>query len=309
LKINDINNDGRNEIIIGGLDGLLRVFKCKLSYELIPFWTHQFGSSISGILIDDINNDKKDEIIVYSLDKTIRILNPIDGSLVWGQIFEDGIGDVIIWIDNKELAKKQICACGNDGTIRIFDGNNGNLLWFKQYSDKIRCISRLNSNERSMILCGGDDKTLHFIDKNTHLEVKFIEFNDYIWQCISFPEKSLTKTLISSYSFAYFDTPVSINKIQFSSKLVCIDENLNITWELKGKNCEFIGIFEKQQSFFAHIGTTKGEILIIDSVTGEIMIELKKKSSINMTQVLSDKNLLFSCHEDGTIFAYFLEDY
>ena len=36
-KICDIDSDRKNEVILGGLDGLLRVFKCNLSYELKPF--------------------------------------------------------------------------------------------------------------------------------------------------------------------------------------------------------------------------------------------------------------------------------
>ena len=98
VKIHDIDNDGRNEIIIAAYDGLLRVFKYKLPI-LEPFWAHQFGASISGLHIHDINNDGIEEIIAYSLDKTLRVLNPLDGSLIWGQLFEDGIGDAVIWTD------------------------------------------------------------------------------------------------------------------------------------------------------------------------------------------------------------------
>ncbi len=59
-------------------------------YELEHFWSHNFNSSISGILLSDVNNDKNDELIVYSLDKTLKVLNPIDGRLVWGQVFDLG---------------------------------------------------------------------------------------------------------------------------------------------------------------------------------------------------------------------------
>ena len=99
-KICDIDRDNKNEVILGGLDGLLRTFKCNTSYELHPFWVHQFGASISGFLYADVNFDGIEEIIAYSIDKSIRCLNSLDGSLLWGQIFEDGIGDAIIYHDS-----------------------------------------------------------------------------------------------------------------------------------------------------------------------------------------------------------------
>ncbi|MFX0048330.1 MAG: hypothetical protein ACFE8G_09200, partial [Candidatus Hermodarchaeota archaeon] len=44
-KICDIDRDNKNEVLLGGLDGILRTFKCNSSYELQPFWAHQFGTS------------------------------------------------------------------------------------------------------------------------------------------------------------------------------------------------------------------------------------------------------------------------
>ena len=90
----------KGRLFIGGLDGLLRVFKCTKDYHLEADWAQQFGGSISGILLEDINGDGNAELIVYSLDKTLRVLNPNSGSYVWGQVFAQGIGDAItvpIW--------------------------------------------------------------------------------------------------------------------------------------------------------------------------------------------------------------------
>ena len=147
VEVRDIDSDNKNEVILCGLDGLLSVFKCNSSYELETFWKHQFGASISGFFISDINNDNMNEIIAYSIDKSLRVLNPLDGSLIWGQLFEDGIGDAIVWQDTSEPALKEVIAIGNDGTVRIFKGMNGELSWFKRYTDKIRCVSLFKSNK------------------------------------------------------------------------------------------------------------------------------------------------------------------
>ena len=304
LKIYDIDNDGKNELIIGGMDGILRTFKCTLTYELVKVWTHNFNSSISGILIDDINFNNISEIIVYSLDKTIRVLNPFDGSLIWGQIFEDGIGDAIIFKDDRKL----IIACGNDGTIRSFNGIDGELLWFKRFSSKVRCVSYLNSIKGFVVLCGGDDKKLHFIDQKTQNEIETIEFKDYVWKCISYPVSNYNNSLISTYSFDYLEDSLEVENINFSSKLISINELLEIKWELKGYNIECLQINEICNKILVFAGTTKGELIIIEEKTGSILYDKAYKACLNMIQYFTKKNLLFCCYDDGTISAHKLID-
>ena len=308
-RIYDIDKDGENELILGGMDGILRVCKSNVTYGLNFFWNHKFGASISGIFIDDINNDNLDELIVFSLDKTMRILNPLDGNLVWGQIFEDGIGDATVFIDDKNLNKKEILACGNDGTIRNFDGTNGKLLLFKRFSNKMRCISYINSIEGLVILCGGDDKKLHFINKKTQKELKTKEFNDYVWKCTSYPFQIFNNAIVSSYSFAYFDASIPIENIKYTSKLICINEYLDVKWELKGYNIEFLNFIEIHDRVLILAGTTKGELIIIEEQIGKILFNKNNYSCVNKIQFLIEKRLLFSCHDDGRIFAYKLDEF
>ena len=307
-KIADLNNDGENEIILGGLDGVLRSFKSDNSFTLKPLWTHQFGASIGGLLSSDINNDGYQELIAYSLDKSIRALNQKDGSLVWGQVFEDGIGDAMIWEENKDRENKEVVACGNDGTLRIFNGKSGELLWHKRFSNKMRCVARLNSAVGPIISCGGDDRILHLIDKNTREEVKCLEFEDYVWKSLAFPNAQHDKILASTYSFAYFDESIQMDKVEFSSKIVCIDNNLEVPWEIEGKNVECLNALEKNRNSLALVGTTPGEILMVDSNTGKILVENKNNSCINMVQALLDVKIIVSCDDDGQISVYIIED-
>ncbi len=308
LKLYDIDDDGRYELILGGMDGILRIFKCNLTYNLELLWTHKFNSSISGILIEDINGDNINELIIFSLDKTLRVLNPSDGKLVWGQVFENGVGDAIIFLSDNNSAKKEILACGNDGTIRIFDGKDGKLLWFKKYSEKLRTIIYMNTPKGPVVICGGDDKKLHIINKITQNEIKTKEFNDYIWKSISYPFPILNKVLVSSYSFAYFDESIPIEEIEFTSNLICLNDSLKTNWKLIGYNIEFIRIIKKLDKLYILTGTTKGELLIIEEQTGKIIFNRNYKSCVNMAQLFINKNLLFSCHDDGKIIAHKLEE-
>ncbi len=308
LRIYDIDKDGKNEIILGGMDGILKIFKANIKYYLEPLWNHKFGASISGILIDNINNDELDEIIVYSLDKTLRVLNPLNGNLVWGQIFEEGIGDALIFRDNIKSANKEIIACGNDGTIRVFNSIDGTMLWFKRFSDKVRCISYLNSIKGPAVICGGDDKKLHFISKNTQKEFHTYEFKDYVWKCVSYPFSICNKALVSSYSFAFFNDSMPLEKIDFSSKLMCLNEFIDIIWELKGYNIETLKVRKVNDRLLIFIGTTKGELIIIEEQSGKILFNKRSLSCLNMIQLYIEWGLVFCCHDDGTLFAYKLEE-
>ena len=139
--------------------------------------------------------------------------------------------------------------------------------------------------------------------------MKTIEFDDYVWKCLSFPPDSLNRALVSTYSFDYFDDSKDINEIEFTSKLICIDERMDIIWDLVGKNIEFIDLLEKRDSQYILLGTTAGEILILEDSTGKILAEVKKEACTNMVIDLPERNLMFSCHDNGDINAYFLEDY
>jgi len=306
VEVRDIDNDNKNEIILAGLDGLLRIFKCNLSYELEMSWKHQFGASISGFLVSDINNDSLNEIIAYSIDKSLRILNPLDGSLIWGQLFEDGIGDAIVWQDTLESNLKEVIAAGNDGTIRIFKGMNGELSWFKRYNDKIRCVSLFKSNGNELIVCGGDDKMLHFIEKRSHNEIKTIQCQEYVWKCSQFEFMKNYNLLVSTYSFDFFDSLNNIDDLEFNSKVMCFNQDLDISWEINNVNVETVShVILKGLKFFI-IGTTKGKTLLVEDITGKILAKIKKKSCVNDAKFDLDTKTLITCHDDGSLFAYFL---
>jgi WD40 repeat protein len=303
----DIDNDGKEELLLGGMDGLLRAFKCKNEFELQPYWTHRFGSSIGGILIDDINNNGSNEIISYSLDKSLRILNPLDGSLIWGQIFEEGIGDALIWKNSVDSNKIEIIACSNDGTIRIFDNKCGELLWFKRFSDKVRCLSYMHSYQHDYIVCGGDDKKVHIIDKEEKEEIKTIETDDIIWKCLSFPPQQLNSLLVSSYSFEFLDKSTPIKDIKFTSKVMCFNENFGVKWEYKHVNTEILSYIKTLENKYIVIGTTRGYLMLLDEVNGKLLAQINNPSCLNGFDFDTDSKILITCHDDGYIYAFILD--
>ncbi|MFW9820778.1 MAG: hypothetical protein ACFFE5_14305 [Candidatus Thorarchaeota archaeon] len=236
----------------------------------------------------------------------MRCLNGFDGSLLWGQLFEDGIGDAIVWQDPQNPSMLEIIACGNDGTVRSFKGTNGKLLWFKRFQDKIRCISSIKSENRDLIVCGGDDKILHVFDKESQDELGSLRFEDFVWKCTSISNEDKPYLLVSTYSFEYFDPSQKIEDIVFNSKILCLNPQLEKIWEIKNTNVECYLQAEIHSKIYLIIGTTKGNVMVLEASTGQIVAETKKNSCVNDLKYDSELNLLISCHDNGSIFAYFI---
>jgi len=308
IIIDDVDENCVQKVIIGGLDGLLRIFDLNSSLTLDPIWVHKFGSSISGILLEDINGNGKKEIVAYSLDKSLRVLSLLDGALIWGQLFEDGISDAIFIKDEDNQDDNAIVAIGNDGTIRSFNCINGNLRGFMKFTDKVRTLTLFNISDKQVIVCGGDDKTAHFLDKNLKLEIDTLKFDDLVWKLKPIRYMNDSFLLISTYSFDFLDNSIPINKRQFSSKLTCLDKNLDVKWELIDTNVEVIAPYFSEAMNFIITGTTKGEIIFLDIIEGKILATYKTNSCVNDIKTDSHSNFFVSCHDDGSINAYFIDE-
>ena len=90
---------------------------------------------------------------------------------------------------------------------------------------------------------------------------------------------------------------------------MCFDSNLEVIWDLEGKNAEHFHAFEKKGNSLTLVGTTPGEVLMISSKTGEILLENKKISCTNMVRALPNEKFVVSCHDDGQIYGYVIEDW
>ena len=112
--------------------------------------------------------------------------------------------------------------------------------------------------------------------------------------------------LVSTYSFDFFDRSINIDDFEFNSKVMCFNQDLVIIWEITNVNVETVShVIIKGQNFFI-IGTTRGKTLLIEDTTGKILAEIKKESCVNDAKFDLDTKTLITCHDDGSLFAYFL---
>jgi outer membrane protein assembly factor BamB len=303
-KIWDINSDGKLELIVGAIDGLLRVFQFRPELTLEALWAHSFGANINGLILEDINGDSHTDLLVYSLDNSLRVLNTKTGDLIWAQMFEEGIGDAIIIKDLETAHKKQVAACGNDGTLRIFDGRDGTLRWFKRYPNKLRSLSEIRIANTSLLICGGDDKKLYYIDINRQEQVAQLSFSDYIWNIQHISDHSTSNLMIYTYSFAFLYQTTSKESEPFTSQFLYLNQNSQSTWQIKGINVECVNTIVKDGKIYILLGTTMGKVLIVEETSGIIIRDAKSSSSINCLDFLSGDNLVLAGDDNGEINAY-----
>jgi WD40 repeat protein len=298
IDLYDITRDGKMEIISGGLDGLLKVFYSR-KHKLELLWSHSFQDSISGFFLDDITDDLRSELIAYGLDKSLRVLNSQNGELIWGQLFEKGIGIVRAY-DCDGDGQIELIGGGNDGTVRVFNGQNGVLKWFKKFSKNIRCISCFPNNQ--VIICGGDNKKIYFLDGVKGDIIKSYEMEEYVWESSAYLlEKNNYIALIYSYSFDFLDPNFDSSTMDYKSRLLCINNNLEIDWELTGFNIEDIKII-KIDFYYLILGTNDGRIIILSIKNGKIIKEINLNSTPNKIEIMDDE--IYCATNDGKIFGF-----
>lgn len=302
IELYDITKNGKVEIISGGMDGLLNVFYLNNS-EVELLWSQQFQSSVSGFFIADINNDVQFELIAYGLDKSLRVLNLQNGNLIWGQLFESGIGTVKAYdCDGDEQI--ELIGGGNDGTIRIFNGKDGSLKLFKKFPRNIRCLCCFSN--KKIVLCGGDDKKIYFFNGVNGDIIRSLPMEENVWGSISYLNKDKrSKALVYSYSFDFLEDNFIKNKLKFKSKLLCLNDNLEIDWEQAGFNIEDLKIIQTNLQYI-FLGTTKGKLIILDENNGTIVEEITLSSSINRLTFWN--KCLYCVTRDGKLIIIKLQD-
>ena len=165
--IADLNNDGKDEIIISSEVGAL--FVLNLNGKLL--WSFSAKDAIkTSALVADINNDKKPEVIFGSNDSFVYALNN-KGKLLWKFKAKSGIESTPAIIKDKQ---DQIIFGSNDGTIYSID-KKGKVLWEFKTEDKITAQPTIGTldNENTRIVVGSFDTNLYALDYNGNLIWKY----------------------------------------------------------------------------------------------------------------------------------------
>jgi WD40 repeat protein len=262
LECVDVNSDGKDELIIGGMQGAVVCITSK-GDEL---WVHKCDSAISGLYIWHNHGlgFETPAIVIYSLDRTIRVLNG-DGKMIWAQMFASGVACVISGDINND-GQEEIVAGGNDGTIRVFEGKTGKIIWFLDLKANVRSIAIINN----IIITGGDNKKVDIIDGVTHQILHSKEFPTYVWKILSVPgNEAKNNVLISTFSFRYLDMDDAGGEPSIG--LYKLPE-LSPIWESEKVNAQDLCLVKSEKlthhPLFLSIGETSGMVSLIKLLDG-----------------------------------------
>lgn len=260
----DVNHDGIEEILIGGMNGLLLC----LSGVGHVLWQVTFKSAITGIQLfphktSDPSLQESPWILAYSIDRTLRVINA-HGHMVWAQMFAGTINCAAI-SSNTLDASLEIIAGSQDGTLRVFDGHTGKIKWFIEVGVGIRVVAV----DENVIMIGDDSKRIALVDRTTHAIVQEKTLACYPWNL----RRSLIDPHIcylSTYSFRYLgaenDEGIPILGRFNLQDLTCI-------WDLPDLNLQDFKVLqmqsEDQSDEYLLLGTSDGVFNVVSGKTGD----------------------------------------
>ena len=126
-RARDSDNDGKNEIVAGGNNKRLMIWKYNESSEAYDtvFVSEDLGGFTQGVDVGDIDGDGQKEILVgASQSETIYVYRYNNESSGYENVnsffIGTGMGDLIVGDPNQDGKPEIILSCGDDGT-KIFD--------------------------------------------------------------------------------------------------------------------------------------------------------------------------------------------
>lgn len=168
ILVQDINNDGKLEVIVGSEDCYIYVLQCETGALL---WKYRTNGWVRTVFAADINDDGEIEILAGSGDKYLYALDKY-GQLLWKYCTQSKI-HTILAID-----------LDNDGTVEILFGSNAKdicaitadhqIKWQFHLVNRIHSIiaTDLNHDGRIEVVAGCEDGRLYFL--NDH--------GQFLWQ-------------------------------------------------------------------------------------------------------------------------------
>ncbi len=166
VQVTDVTGDGKNEILAGGSDSTLRIFKMDNQNTITEFIRHQLVDMPITIGICDAIGDEMDEIVTGNRDNTLRVFKVTNSSLAEVQVIDLpspvislGAGDVL------GDRKSELAAVTNDGTVRIFRNEENRLdLFTKVEGIKAQYVrmAEVNADHMDEVIVATSDHKIIF---------------------------------------------------------------------------------------------------------------------------------------------------
>lgn len=182
--VEDIDHDGKKEILFGTKDGKLYLLsmdgKIKWTYsitekindvELMFLDSDEMHSINATPNIGDINNDKKNEILFGSELGFLYALNHF-GQLLWKFKTDGPVRSSVLIEDLNNDGHKEIIFGSMDNFLYVL-GSTGKLLMKLKINSPIESTPGVMKNTSKQIIFGSDDGTVYSVDYSGRLLWKF----------------------------------------------------------------------------------------------------------------------------------------
>lgn len=168
--IDDVNSDGKNEVICGGCDKKVHVFDEKGD----EIWTFPNKKWVYVIRAADITGNGRKEIIFGARDRLLHVVDYETKQDLWQGKFEDQVRNLAIG-DLNGNGKPEIIATSTDQVLKVFD-NTGKELWMHEFNEidlsgieyrtGLFCLTGdINGNGKDEVIAGSEDGSLKVFDE------------------------------------------------------------------------------------------------------------------------------------------------
>ena len=222
--------EGKNELLIGQAKGEIHVIDLSNNQEKRLLKVNEKG------VFSIVENKSKSKVYVLGGDGVLSVLSSADYSLIFKQkISTMKLRSVFF---DEEL-NKTFVGCG-EGMFYVFDDDTMEVTYSNQLSKQGFSVNAIINYTDDVLLCGGRDAHLRWVDKKDYSVVNAIPAHNYAIYKIGFsPDKKLFATASRDKTLKIWDANTNqvIQRIEHSNDghlnsvntLLWIDDNTLIS--------------------------------------------------------------------------------
>jgi len=222
--------EGKNELLIGQAKGEIHVIDLSNNQEKRLLKVNEKG------VFSIVENKSKSKVYVLGGDGVLSVLSSTDYSLIFKQkISTMKLRSVFF---DEEL-NKTFVGCG-EGMFYVFDDDTMEVTYSNQLSKQGFSVNAIINYTDDVLLCGGRDAHLRWVDKKDYSVVNAIPAHNYAIYKIGFsPDKKLFATASRDKTLKIWDANTNqvIQRIEHSNDghlnsvntLLWIDDNTLIS--------------------------------------------------------------------------------
>jgi small GTP-binding protein len=166
VYVTDVTGDEKNEILVGGSDGTLRILQMDTANNITQFAVHQLEDMPLAIGTCDVIGDEIEEIVTGNRDNTLRIFKVNDHSLQQIEALE--LPSPVVSLASGDILgdrKMELGVVTRDGSIRVYRNEESRFDLFSSLEGvdalSIR-IDELNADHMDEVVISTKDHKVRF---------------------------------------------------------------------------------------------------------------------------------------------------